>query len=73
VLTILAGIMLAIKAPAGSGAPVRIALFAVLIVGALYSTRQDRREGIKAAEPISQHGPPGWEWDPDAATWRPPQ
>ncbi len=71
----LGGIMLAITVPPESGAEsiVRVVLLMVLIVAVLFAKRDNRRKGLGAAQPIMQHGPPGWDWDPDTATWRKPR
>lgn len=68
-------VLLIIKFPPGSAAEpyVRFSLLAVSVAGALLMKRRNRRDGIKAVPPLGHHGPPGWEWDPDRVTWRPPK
>jgi hypothetical protein len=48
------------------------ALLVVAVGGAVRLGRHDRKNGIKANRPMGHHGPPGWEWDGDAVTWRRP-
>lgn len=50
----------------------RAALLAVAAWGAVRQKRRDRPRGIGAPRPFGHHGPPGWEWDGDRATWRRP-
>lgn len=69
------GATLIVTYPPGSAAApyVRGGLLMFLVAGALILKRSNRRKGIKAAPPFMQYGPPGWEWDPDLVTWRPPK
>ena len=50
----------------------RAVLLAIAVVGALSLKRLRRRRGEPAPEPHHPKGPPGWTWDPQNATWRPP-
>ena len=65
---------LIVKFPPGSAAApyLRGGLVLFLVAEALILKRRDRRKGIEAAVPFMEHGPPGWEWDPERVTWRPP-
>jgi hypothetical protein len=68
-------VILIIKFPPGSAAEpyVRLGLLMVMVGGALMMKRRNRRDGVKAAQPFMEYGPPGWQWDPDRVTWRPPK
>lgn len=48
------------------------AMLVVAAGGAVRVGRRNRRNGVKAPRPMGHHGPPGWEWDGDAVTWRRP-
>lgn len=69
------GVALIIKFPPESAAEpyVRFSLLMVAVAGALFIKRRNRRDGAKAVPPFGHRGPPGWEWDPDRVTWRPPE
>ncbi|HEV2125717.1 MAG TPA: hypothetical protein VGW38_23430 [Chloroflexota bacterium] len=67
-------VVAAIKIPSGGAAEIayKSALLSILVVAALLGKRQRRRSGVKTPAPYMEYGPPGWVWDEDAATWRPP-
>lgn len=69
-----AGVVAVVLVPPDStAAPVlRAALLGIPAWGAIRQRRRDRANGIGAPRPFVHHGPPGWEWDGDRATWRKP-
>lgn len=68
------GVVLAIMFPPDSGwdVPVRGLLLAPLVVAAVAQKRRNRRRGVGAPRPFMEYGPPGWIWDGESSTWRPP-
>lgn len=68
------GLVLAIVFPTGSGGDyvVRALLLVALVISGALQGRRYRREGREAPRPLGEFGPPGWEWDGEAMTWRPP-
>jgi len=48
-------------------------LLAPAVIAAILQKRRNRREGVGAPPPFMRHGPPGWTWDGESATWRRPE
>ncbi len=68
-------VVLAIKVPPDGewNQAFRAVLLAPAVIAAFLQGRRNRREGIGAPPPFMRHGPPGWTWDGESATWRPPE
>jgi hypothetical protein len=69
------GLVLAINIPidSGWGVATKGLLLTPAVIAAVVQKRRNRREGVGAPPPLMEYGPPGWTWDGDSATWRPPE